>query len=105
MIGNMNIDTSLSIGNADGGTNSQLILYSGGAGDNMTIGHISGSIFSFHLEDETETINFKAGIVDILDLTETESTFHGDVSAPNYTISGTPSNTSHVIIKIMLIKF
>ena len=79
----MNIDTSLSIGNVEGGTNSQLILYSGDAGDNMTMGHTAGSIFSFHLEDESETINFKAGVVGILDLTETQSTFHGDVSACN----------------------
>ncbi len=80
---------SIAVGDPNGGSNSEIYIYSNTAGDYMRMSHISETEFIFRLYDTNESMNFLVGNASILTLDNSQARFHKNVN-----ISGTLSADS-----------
>jgi len=76
----------LTLGDTNGGSNSQLFIYSDQAGDYMQMSHVNASEFRFKLYNVNESMNFVISNSSILVLDSTEARFHKNVNL-SYTLS------------------
>ena len=76
----------LTLGDTNGGSNSELYIYSNTAGDYMQMGHVNASEFRFKLYNVAESMNFVISNSSILVLDNSEARFHKNVNL-SYTLS------------------
>lgn len=79
----------ISLGDPNGGSNTELYIHSNTAGDTLRMAHVSETEFIFKLIDTNESMNFLIGNTSVLVLDNTQAKFNKNVN-----ISGTLSADS-----------
>ena len=78
----------ITIGDPNGGSDTELYLYSNTVGDNLRMAHVSETEFIFKLSDTNESMNFLVGNASILTLDNSQARFNKNVNL-SYTLSAT----------------
>ena len=78
----------MTLGDPNGGSDTELYLYSNTVGDSLRMAHVSETEFIFKLSDTNESMNFLVGNASVLSLDNSQARFYKNVNL-SYTLSAT----------------
>jgi trimeric autotransporter adhesin len=90
----------ITLGDPEGGTDTELFLYSNTVGDSLRMAHVSETEFIFKLSDTNENMNFLIANASILTLDNSQARFHKNVNL-SYTLSATVLNADDCNIELI----
>ena len=90
----------ITLGDPNGGSDTELYLYSNTVGDSLRMAHVSETEFIFKLSDTNENMNFLIANASILTLDNSQARFHKNVNL-SYTLSATVLNADDCNIELI----